>query len=198
MKNRKLMILPMVVMLMWATIGCDENENARLAQMAEQNLQRQAEQNQRMADLQREIAAGTQLLVQADAEARKEILAVQQQLQGEQARIGQQRDVLEQERRTIALQRHRDPLIAQAIAGIGLLLACLLPLVLCWHLLREPTEPADDGLVAEVLLADLVAPDSLLLDSRPTKRRLSDKWRPPPSVLTDDSSERSVEDGQIT
>ena len=54
-------------------------------------------------------------------------------------------------------------IIAAAITNIGLLLACLLPLVLCWYLLTRRVEPADDQAVAEVLLEDLVADRPLLL-----------------------------------
>jgi hypothetical protein len=56
-----------------------------------------------------------------------------------------------------------DPIIAAAITNAGLLLACLLPLILCWYLLHRPVEPADDQAVAEVLLDDLVADRPLLL-----------------------------------
>ncbi|MEZ5945092.1 MAG: hypothetical protein R3C18_27205 [Planctomycetaceae bacterium] len=67
------------------------------------------------------------------------------------------------ERRDLAAKRRLDPIVAAAIANIGLLLACLLPLVLCWYLLTRRVEPADDQAVAEVLLEDLVADRPLLL-----------------------------------
>lgn len=56
--------------------------------------------------------------------------------------------------------------------NVGLLIACTLPLVLCWYLLRSgETEPAD-SLVAQVLLRDLVAEQPLLL-APPPQRRLT-------------------------
>ena len=49
-----------------------------------------------------------------------------------QAETAQQRDLLEAERREIAGQRFRDPIIA----NVGLVLACLLPLVLGIYVLH--------------------------------------------------------------
>ena len=49
------------------------------------------------------------------------------------------------------------------VTHTGLLLACLLPLVICWYLLHRRVEPADDQAVAEVLLEDLVTDRPLLL-----------------------------------
>ena len=62
-------------------IGCDKNENARLAQMADEHLQRQAEQNRQMSDLHLEVAEGSRRLVEADAKARQEMVAAPRQLQ---------------------------------------------------------------------------------------------------------------------
>ena len=165
MQTHKRMILLTVLALMVTTTGCeeDENENKRLAEMAERQLQRQVEQNRHMAELQHEVAEGARQLVQADAEAREEMVALHRDVQAERTEIGRQRDSLEDERKVIASQRHRDPVIAAAITNVGLLLACLLPLVLCWYLLRRPMEPADDGAVTEVLLQDLVSDNPLLL-----------------------------------
>jgi hypothetical protein len=59
-----------------------------------------------------------------------------------------------------------DPIVAAAITNIGLLVACLLPLVVCWYLLHRRVEPVDDQAVAEVLLEDLVTDRPLLLPRR--------------------------------
>jgi hypothetical protein len=63
-----------------------------------------------------------------------------------------------------------DPIVAAAITNTGLLAVCALPLVLCWYLLHPRVEPADDQVVAEVLLQDLVA-DQPLLSPRMEDRR---------------------------
>jgi len=64
------------------------------------------------------------------------------------------REVLEQERKQIAAQRHRDPVLAASIQTVGLVLAALLPLVVCIYVLKQMSrsEP-DDGAVAELLVS---------------------------------------------
>jgi hypothetical protein len=161
-KHNPLTILILAIVLL-TTIGCSSNENQRLAEMAERHSQRQAEQNNRMAELQHEVAEGSRRLVEADAQARQDFVAMNRDAQTERTEIGRQRDALEEERRNLAARRWRDPIIAATITNLGLLAACLLPLVLCWYLLRRPVEPADDQVVAEVLLEDLVARHPLLL-----------------------------------
>ena len=156
-------VLLIAAMLMLTTTGCDENENKRLADMAERNVERQAAQNRQMSELQSEVARGARTLVEADAKARAELVALERDAQAERAEIGRQRDSLEEERRDLATRRWLDPIIAASITNIGLLAACLLPLVLCWYLLHRRVEPADDQAIAEVLLDDLVANEPLLL-----------------------------------
>jgi len=163
MQTHQLTIAPIVVMLMLTSIGCDEEENKRLAAMAERQLERQAEQNRQVTELQREVAEGSRRLVEADAQARQEMVVLQREVQAERTEVGRQRDLLEGERRDLAVKRRLDPIIAAAITNIGLLLACLLPLVLCWYLLQRRIEPADDQAVAEELLEDLVTDRPLLL-----------------------------------
>lgn len=156
------------MLLMMLATGCDRDE--RLARFAEQAAERQAEQNRRMADLQQEVAEGSRQLVEADAKARTEFTQLHRDLQSERSEIGQQRDALEEERREIASQRVTDPLIAAAILETGVLLACLLPLVLCWYLLRQGDAELADALVTEILLEDLTKQQPLLL--APPARRL--------------------------
>ncbi|MAD80492.1 MAG: hypothetical protein CMJ50_06575 [Planctomycetaceae bacterium] len=163
MQTHTLRVIPIVAILMLAMIGCDENENKRLAEMAERHLERQSEQNRRMSELQREVAEGARQLVEADAKAREEMVTLQLATQTERSEIGRQRDALEDERRNLAAARRLDPIIAAAIANLGLLAACMLPLVLCWYLLHRRIDPADDQAVAEVLLEDLVTDRPLLL-----------------------------------
>jgi hypothetical protein len=163
MQTHKLILMPIVAALMLTAIGCDEDENKRLAEMAERHLERQAEQSHQVTELQREVAEGSRRLVEADAQARQEMVTLQREVQAERSEVGRQRDLLEGERRDLAAKRRLDPIVAAAITNIGLLLACLLPLVLCWYLLQRRVEPADDQAVAEVLLEDLVSDRPLLL-----------------------------------
>jgi hypothetical protein len=156
-------IMAIVAMLVLTSSGCDEEESKQMVQMAEKHLERQAEQNRQMSELHRQVADGANRLVEADAKAREEMVTLHRELQAERAEVGQQRDVLEEERRSIAAKRRWDPIIASAITNTGLVLACVLPLVLCWYLLHPRVEPADDRAVAEVLLQDLVVSRPLLL-----------------------------------
>jgi hypothetical protein len=163
MQTHKMILMPIVAALILTAIGCDEEENKRLAEMAERHIERQAEQNRQVTELQREVAEGSRRLVEADAQARQEMVTLQREVQAERSEVGRQRDLLEGERRDLAAKRRLDPIVAAAITNIGLLLACLLPLVLCWYLLQRRVEPADDQAVAEVLLEDLVSDRPLLL-----------------------------------
>ena len=181
MQTHKLLVIPIVAILVLAMIGCDENENKRLAEMAERHLERQSEQNRRMSELQREVAEGARQLVEADAKAREEMVTLQLAAQAERSEIGRQRDTMEDERRHLATIRRLDPIIAAAITEFGLLAACLLPLVLCWYLLHRRIDPADDQVVAEGLLEDLMTDRPLLLprmeDQRGTAHRVDQRRR---------------------
>ena len=153
-----MLILPV---LMIGMIGCDDDE--RVVRMAQEHARQQAVQSQQMAQLQQEVAQGARELVEADSSAREEIISLQRDIQAERTEIGRQRDYLEEDRRQLADQRHRDPIIAATIIEAGMVMACILPLILCWYLLhREPAE-ADDAVVAEVLIEDLTAETPLLL-----------------------------------
>lgn len=153
-------------MLLVTATGCEPSENPKLAEMAERHLDRQSEQNRQMNELQREVAQGSRQLVAANAKAREEMLALQREVQVERAEVGRQRDALETERRDLAAKRRIDPILAAAITNLGLLLACLLPLVLCWYLLQRPADPADDHAVMEVLLNDMIADQPQFLPGR--------------------------------
>lgn len=172
MHTNQTIIIPITALLMLIVIGCDKDrdKNRKLAEMAERHSQRQAEQNQRTVELQREVATGTRRLVEADAKARTEMVKLHRDVQAERTEVGRQRDALEKERRGLATARRLHPIIASAITNIGLLLACLLPLVLCIYLLNRPVEAADDQAVAELLLEDLVAERPLLTHSNDRQR----------------------------
>jgi len=160
MKASRSVAIVMIATLALMSPGCDENK--RLAEQAERHAIRQSEQNVRMAEAQHEIAEGSRRLVEADAAAREEMVALQREVQTERVDVGRQRDLLESDRRQIAEQRYSDPIIADAITQVGLLVACILPLIVCWQLLRRPTEPADESAVAELLLRDLMAENPIL------------------------------------
>lgn len=156
-------ILP-AILLICLIVGCGSNDE-RLVTMANEHECRQAEQTLRMADLEKQIAEGSKKLVEADAESREKFLAMQDHLRADQAAIGTQRDALEADRREIAAQRNRDPIIAASIMQVGLYIACLLPLILAGYLVwaMRHTSSQDDAIVTEFLVTEIVAEHPLLL-----------------------------------
>ena len=107
-------------------------------------------------------------LVVADAQARAEMITAQAELQSaiqaNRATVDHQRDALEQDRREIAQTRYREPLIAEALGSLGLLLACLLPLLLAAYILYSVNQPrAEEAILNELLITELAAEQSKLL-----------------------------------
>ena len=65
---------------------------------------------------------------------------------------------MEAERRQIAGERQRAPIIAAAITQVGLILACLAPLALCAYLLWSLKSTAEqDEAVTELLVEELTS-----------------------------------------
>jgi hypothetical protein len=150
-----------VAMLAFGLLGCSTDE--RLVKQAEKASDRQAEQNHEIARQNQELAEATNQLVTADAQSRQETLALQRELQNEQARLAQKRDDLETERRQIASQRQRDPIVGALLIEIGTIVACMLPLVLCgllFHGLRHEPNAQD---LADLLTTELVSECPVLL-----------------------------------
>jgi thiol:disulfide interchange protein len=147
-RNFELHLL-IVGLLVAAASGC-ESDDARLARVSQEAAARQAEQNREMAQL-----------VQSQQ-------ALQQGIDADRGHLDQQRTVLEDERRAIAAERIRDPIVANALLGAVILAACVLPLVLTFFVLRgaHRSEP-DDAALSELLVQELVAEEPLLLP-RPT------------------------------
>ena len=79
--NRQTWILS--ITLLAATHGCDK----KATQIAREAADRQAQQNTAMAQLNKEVASGSHQLVEADAQARQEIVGVHHDLQAERTRL---------------------------------------------------------------------------------------------------------------
>ncbi|MBI1313079.1 hypothetical protein GC176_17455 [bacterium] len=140
-----------------------------------------------MAELQEQVTAGSRALVEADAKARGEIIGLQRDIQSERAAIGQQRDRLEAERKQLADERHTAPIVAEAITKSGLLLACLLPLLVCIRLLISQGHPVDDQAIWQILLDEATSDPHLL-----TQSHAEDAER------IDDEPQRVIEQRQTT
>ena len=166
------------------TISCD-NSDQRLAEYARHSVQQQAQQNEHIArqseavaKQSQELAEAAHRMVEADAKSRQELVQAQRELnselQVERAALDEHLEDLEQERRRIAESRHRDPIIAAVIQATALVLACLLPLLVCAYALRQLTrsQPQDDGL-SDLLVQELAADEPILLSG----------WREPPRAI---------------
>jgi len=176
-----------LLVLMIGMIGCDNDE--RIVRMAQEHARQQAAQSQQMAQLQQEVAQGARELVEADSSAREEIVSLHRDIQAERTEIGRQRDHLEEDRRRLADQQHRDPIIAATIVQVGMVVACVLPLILCWYLLHREPAQADDAAVAEVFIEDLTAEAPLLLSAETTHRHAIGHEQSPSDSEFCDSSE---------
>jgi multidrug efflux pump subunit AcrA (membrane-fusion protein) len=150
----------MIVLLAACSLlaGCDEDK--RLAQMANENAQRQAEQNQEMARLNREVAEGSKRLVTANAEANDKLLSAQQKLDDQRTQIDAQRQVL-------ADERHRESILGPLLTTLGTLLVCALPLVLCWFLLHGLRQGGQEADLSQLLVEEIVADQPTLLPAPP-------------------------------
>jgi hypothetical protein len=150
---------PTVIAITAATISGCSNEG-RLADLAEQVTHEQAVQNQRMADSTQAVAKGSQQLVAADAQARKELITLQHALREDQAQIGQQLTVLEAERKDVARQRLYDSAIGNGLGALGLVCVALAPLLLAAislvGLYRSPTQEEEGQILIEELSNELL------------------------------------------
>ena len=87
-------------------------------------------------------------------------------MQSERSELGRQRDQLEVERREIANARYREPLIAESIKAVGLMLACAVPLLIAWQVLRSTDVVDENVAMAELLLEEFSSPAPKLIQSR--------------------------------
>ena len=162
-----------MILLIVLAIGCSSSDDRLIRHVAESNRQ-QAAQNQEMTKVHREVAEGMSRLVKAVAESRKEMVAMESDLQ-------EQRTQLDVERRSIANERRRESLLAPVVSSVGLMLVAALPLVLCWYLLHGLRTPDED--VSELLIQNLVS-EQLVLPATPPDRQRIEQENPP--ALTED------------
>ncbi len=170
--------------------GCSSSDD-RLIELGQQSCDRQAQQNDTIATQAKQVTETTRQFVEAEGQARQEILRIQSELVDRDAQCRQelntlqretqaaveagrqnldrQREDLEAERRQIATERQRAPIIAAAIQQVGLWLACLLPLALCGYLLHVLRHTANnDVAVTELLVEELTTDRPRFLLSGPS------------------------------
>lgn len=178
--------LPRPILLLTLILtGCSSSDD-RLVELGEQSCERQAEQNQTIAEQSRAFAETTRRFVEAEVETRGELSRIQQDLverdaqcrlelaalhketqaamQVERQSVDRQREGLEAERRQLANERHRAPIVAAAVSQVGMILACLLPLGLCGYLLYVMRHSSEaDAAVTELLIEEIVAEEPRFL-----------------------------------
>jgi hypothetical protein len=174
--------------------GCSNPRDERLARFAEQSVQTQARQNEQMAQQSQQLADASRALVEADAQARKELIEadaearreltaahakLQQDLQQERGSLDRQRMDLDHDRQNLHQERRVDPIIAEAISAMGVLLACLAPLALAGYVLLAMQHHSDEAdAVNELLIREFTSDRPILLPSLP---RPPDLPEPPSS-----------------
>ena len=163
------------VLLLATIAGCGRSPDERLADFAQQTMTEQIKQNDRMADQSQavveeshQLAEAAKELVQHDAEARRELIAAQteltSQLNSQQSSVYAGHEQLEQDRREIADQRHRDPIVAAVIQNFGLVIACLLPLLVSVFVIQQmQSQEPDHAAVVELLTLELTSEQPHLL-----------------------------------
>ena len=141
-------------LILTALLGCRPPEEDLLREA----ITRQAEQNQSMAQLQREVAAGTRELVAGDADARRRSVDLQRQLQAERTRLSTSWDDLERQRQREAQRRRTESFLSALVQGGGGVAAALFALAALKSALS-----GDNGDEAE--LAALLLEEAPLLTS---------------------------------
>jgi hypothetical protein len=176
--------LPIAISWIALTIlisGCDD----RAAQIAREAADRQAQQNTAMVELNQEVAGGTRRLVEADAQARKELVGVHRDLQAERTRLDGKWSELENERQEVAADRRTESMLVPLVELAGGILLTGLLLGFCWYALvaSRRGEHAETEL-NELLISEILTEKQSVI--APIKRR--------PSLLgQSQSDERSAE-----
>ncbi len=81
----------------------------------------------------------------------------------ERSSLNEQQEALEEDRRDIATQRVREPLIANALQAFWLLLACLAPLLICVYALKQAGESPPELELGTLLVEELTSEEPQLI-----------------------------------
>ena len=150
--NRTAILVPIIMM----AIGC-QNDDDRIADMATQHAKQQAELSRGTVELQTELVDGTQQLVGADAQARRDFLELEGRLDTQRALIDRRSEELAEARLELAKQQSRDPIVADAVITVGAILACMFPMLFAAYMLRTQSYHSDDQVASDFLLNEIFA-----------------------------------------
>lgn len=168
--NYRISMIVAAMLITFAT-GCSDD---RVAQVATQAADRQAEQNDTMAKLQQDVTGGTKQLVEADANARHEIVAVHHDLQAERTRLDTNWTALEDERKQFAGERRTESLWVPVVQLLGTLFLVVTLLGFSWYaLVRLRTDTATDAELSELLVHELAAGQLLSLPGKESPAQIT-------------------------
>ena len=140
-----------LAILSLASIGCRSD-----LELAREALNRQADQNEAMATLQREVAVGARELVARDADANRRLADVHAQLHQERASLSADWRELESNRQREALRTRRDSFLSALVRGGAATAAALFALAIVRAAFADSPSQQDDELTA--LLLDYLEP----------------------------------------
>lgn len=148
----------LVLLLSVLLSGCSQSDE-RLAEFAQRATHEQAMQNERVAEANRLVARSHEQLLEADAQSRTELVALQRELRADQAAVQHQRDQLEVERRDIVAERRTDSAVGQGLVALAILLTCLSPILLAAASLFSQYAEPTEGEVCAILIDELRVAD---------------------------------------
>jgi hypothetical protein len=161
LRRRRRPLLLAAIAATLAYLDCDSDQ--RVVELSRESLNRQAEQNAQMARQSQAVTETTHELIKAESSVQSDANQLRQQLHDERSALDQQRHDLESERHSLAAERQRDPIIAESIKGVALVVAAALPLVVCWYLARSLfLSTSEDFTAAEILIEQLATQGPLL------------------------------------
>ena len=153
--NPRLLVLAVTL----SCLGCDERDAdlRRWQQNQVEQLQRQAQEN----------SAASRALVAADADSRRQFVALEQSLHDERRELQARHAALEAERQAIALARERLPLLANLLEGTATVTLGILALAICLKLLGGFGNETSSAALEEALILSAVGEAGLLPPSEP-------------------------------
>ncbi len=177
-------IYSILIAILSLVAGCNTDE--RIVQLAREAADRQAAQNKEIARQNREIAHTTKSLVEAEGQSRKELVAMQHELQNQLADVAKQRDALEVERRQQAARRLIESMFVPILEWLGVAVVCALVLAYCLALVRGlQTEAKSPPERNELLVMDLASDKPKLAPL--TTQAVSTEYLSGPTVEPDES-----------
>jgi hypothetical protein len=167
----------MVIVATLMITGCDDTALTVSREAAD----RQAGQNREMVRLNREVAAGTRLLVEGEARARQQQTQAHQNLHQERQQVADGWNQLEDERQHMAASRRTESMLATMFQGGTIAISAVLALLIAWLTLNGLRGSDDSAQEA----CQLLAGELLSLETR----LLNDASGSPPSLPSPQESD---------